>query len=140
MVSNQAEIDILNEILNDATKAVTARLFQNNPGAADADVTLADLTEADFDGYDGIEPITWDTIASNVDEEAETLSDVLEWERAAGAGGDQTVYGIYLTYTSYDTTDKLLWFARFAAAFDFDDVGVILQKTINWRLRQLIDA
>lgn len=140
MISNQAEIGLLNEILNDPDKAVTARLFQNNPGAADEDVTLADLTEADFDGYAEIEPITWDTIASNGDEEAETLSDVLEWERSAGAGGDQTVYGIYLTYTSYDSADKLLWFARFASSFDFDAVGVTLQKTINWRLRQLIDA
>jgi hypothetical protein len=138
MISNQAERNVLNELLTNPDLLVTCRLFKNDPAPDDENIVLTDLEEADFDAYAAITPITWDSVSTNTDGDAETVSDVLHFERGAGSGGDQTVYGIYLTFTSFDTTGKLLWFTRFTTPFDFDSVGVFLEKSIDFTARQRV--
>lgn len=137
MISNEAEKRILHEILNNPDLDCQVRLFQNDPAGADADIVLTDLEEADFDGYAALDDVTWETVETNGDGDAETISEVLSWERTAGAGGSQTVYGIYMTFTSFDTNDRLLWFARFASPFTFGTVGTVLEKTINWKAKNV---
>lgn len=137
MVSNEAERRILHELLNSTDLDPTVRLFKNDPAAADAAIVLTDLEEADFDGYAALTAVAWDAVATNGSGQAETISEVLSWERTAGAGGSQTVYGIYITFTSFDTNERLMWFARFASPFTFGTVGTVLEKTINWKAENL---
>lgn len=136
MIPNQAENNILNELLRDPAKVVTARLFQNNPAAADDACVLASFVECDFDGYAAVDDAIWAAPATNGDGDGETLSSVMHFERAAGSGGNQTTYGIFLTFTGFDTTEKLLWFTRFGTPFIFDSVGAFLEKTVSFTDRQ----
>lgn len=139
-VPNQAERNLLKALLTFDLVGTRIKLAQNNPAHADDDVVLTDLTEADFDGYAALDTSAWDlsSLATNGDGVAEFLSPTLTWTAGAGISGAQTIYGMWIEITINGTDYLLAWWLRFADPFTFAVPDQFLEKTIDFKLRQLV--
>jgi len=116
-----------------AAQNLQVHLFKNDPTPPDdKDVVIADLDEADFDGYDPIDSIAFPTPAINGDDAAETLSPTLTWETTGTGELPQTIYGMYATINDpAGGGNKLFWFERFDAPVSLVGTGEQVVKKLK---------
>lgn len=131
MITKDGSIKLLNKIIADTDFDLQVRVAQNNPGTADADLVLADLTEADFAGYaaqaaSGIFP----GAALNGSDEAESDSPTIQYTEAGGPE-TQTCYLAYIDFKDVSDTRRLLAVARFPSPQVVNIDGDMIQFTLN---------
>ena len=100
-----------------------------NPIPADADVTLADITEADFVGYAAQTGVV--VPASIIDSffHGDAFTPVLTWT-AGAIVGSQTIFGLYVTM-QFGLSNSLIFFRRFAAPVTIAIAGETVVKQVN---------
>ncbi len=131
MITKDGTLAILDKLLQDSDFDAKVRVAKNNPSTADADLVLADLTEADFGGYAaqataGLFPSS----ALNGASEAESDSPTLEFT-ATGAGLPQTCYLGYIDFKDQADTRRLLAVGRFPTAQTVTVSGDKIRFTFN---------
>lgn len=113
MVPKNSRLLVMNIIRGGAFTTPTVRLAKANPVPADADMTLADFTEADFDGYAAQNP-AWGAPALDGAFIANMVTGVVTFTAGAGLASPQTIYAVYVTFpdpTAGGAPD-LLYFER----------------------------
>lgn len=107
----------------------TFRLTKTDWAGLDQDVTLADLTEADFVGYAPLAGVAFPAAIVNGLGHGETLSPVLTWTAGALAG-PQTIYAAYMTITVSGSVE-LIFYRRFGVPESVFNPGDVIQKKMN---------
>lgn len=132
MFSNQAILNLMEELRGGSGHKLylTYRLAKNDDWTDDAALLLADLDEADFDGYAAI------AIANNapfINGSGVGELDGLTLTWTAGSGiTSQVLYGIYVTYTGYDGNPKLFFAAKFDTPTTLSIPSQKLKKRVNF--------
>jgi hypothetical protein len=113
LVPNVGEIELLDRLLKGATSAndgdYTLYLYKNDYTPVNGS-TLANFTEADFDGYSSksLAQATWASVSLNGSSKAESSYVQQSW--TCGSVGN-TIYGYYI---KGDTSGNLLWAEKFS--------------------------
>lgn len=113
MVPKEGRVNVIEGLLKNSDTFISKKycLAQDIAAIDDADVTLADITECDFDGYARVENPTIIDSGLNGDNRGFILTDKLDYVAGAGIASPQTIVGVYLLI-DYDHTDRLVWFQR----------------------------
>jgi hypothetical protein len=90
----------------------TVRLFQNTFTQADT-IGLADLVEADYDGYTPYQGSSWAPPAIDTNGDGFTLSPQIVFTRIAGAKTND-IYGYFITVIGPNSETRLLMYEQFA--------------------------
>jgi hypothetical protein len=140
MLTKEGRKAILDHLVNDATIALKIRLFKNNPGVPDEDVTLGALTEATFDGYAEKSGIVFPAAVINGADHGETLSPTQTWTVTGGTGLPETIYGAYAV-GNFNGSERLLFLRRFrdGAGALAPQVLSLVGQTVNKRIDFLSD-
>ena len=115
LVPNVGEIELLDRLLKGATSTndgdYTLYLYQNDYTPVSGS-TLANFTEADFDGYTimTLSQATWASVSLNGSGKAESSYTQQSW--TCGSTGN-TIYGYYITG---NTSGELLWAEKFGSS------------------------
>lgn len=111
-----------------------ARLAQADALPADADVTLGDIVECDFDGYAAINLDDFPAATIDGGDNAAMLSPLKTWTAGAGITGPQTIFMLYVTAFNTSTlATKLLFFERLSPTVTLAAVGETFQRYVRWR-------
>lgn len=97
-------------------EVVHIRLFKNDLTPT-PDTVVADLTEADFDGYADFGPVVWGAVFTNPDGYAEIVGGVAQFTDT-GAVTPNTIYGYYATDAA---GTGLFWAERFEDPITMDE-------------------
>jgi len=115
----------------DYIDSLNVRLAQDFTGTADADFTLADLTDCDFDGYAQISNPAWGSIAINGGGQAEGLSPLLTWTAGALFVPPQTIKAVYIEFDMHYAGAKLFWFKKLSPTVTLGAIGEQFQRYID---------
>lgn len=108
-------------------------LSKNDPAAAEADLTLASFTEADFPGYAALN-IGNATPFINGAGEGEIDGHTLTWT-AGAIVTPQTCYWLYCTFINTNGDHKLLFVGKFDAPITLGGPGEKIKKSVNFFAR-----
>lgn len=131
MFTNEALDNTLTHILLGGSFDLTYKLFKNDV-TVDKDTVLADLEESDFEGYAALDAVAEPDPTVNGSDEAQSLGDELQWPSDADTDPPQQAFGLYVTFTGVDTTEKLFFAENFDAPVTFAFAGDVAKKKVNW--------
>lgn len=106
------------------------RLAKALTGTADADKTLADITECDFPGYAEIADPAWDAPALNGSDQAEGKSTLLTWT-AGTIVTPQTILAVYLVFVDTFAVEKLLWIKQLSPTVTIGATGEVFERYVD---------
>lgn len=129
MFTKIGRLALLDFLLSDPTVNAQFCLTSNNPIPADADVTLADITEATFGGYARKTGVVFPSAIINTFAHGETISLTQTWT-ASGATLPQTIYAAYILMT-FTATDFLCFFRRFGSPIVLMNPGDLVEKKFD---------
>lgn len=130
MITDDGALQLLKRFMFDGPTLAKVKLAQNNPGAADHLLVLADLTEATFAGYAAILTSTLPVPTLNGSLEAESDSPTLTW--TASGAGLQTCFLAYVTFIDATATERLYAVGRFSPPQSVVSIGDTINCKFNF--------
>lgn len=137
MFTREALINILDYFLDDADVALTYHLFQNNH-TVDEETELADLTEADFDGYAAKAAENEAEPTINVSEEAVSAGGELTWTKTGAPEAVQQIYGVYVTFVDEAAATVLFAAWNLPAPVAIAVAGNEVKITVDWHAKDYV--
>lgn len=133
MITKEGGKGILRCVFAKTISSAKIRLCQNNPGPADADLVIGDLTEATFPGYAQVDITTptWPAPTTNLSNEAESDGPTITFTASAGGGLPQTCYGVYVALND-GAGEFLFAFGRFSPGKTVTNPGDTITVKLNW--------
>ena len=131
MFTHQCLTNILDFLLDSPDIEVTYHLFKNNV-TIDEDTVLADLTEADFDGYAALDAVNEPEPTINGSDEAQSLGEELEWVKTGAPEAVQQIYGVYVTFQNEVPATKLFAAFNLPAPVAIAVAGNNVKVKVDW--------
>lgn len=102
------ELAILKEWVDEPTREIVAHLAKNHIPTDAESITLTDLVECDFSGYEAQRLTEWDPVSFDDELYGEVVG-LAEFVADEDVAGPQAICVAYLTIKEGDNPVKLLW-------------------------------
>ena len=122
-----------------ALEGMTIHLAKEEPLVELDTLQLADITEADFDGYEEIADPEWEDPYIHVDDNAGMLSHLLEFEAGDEIDEPQTIYGMYIILHFETGGQKLFQWFSLPESITLANPGEKVQRKIDLLAADLPD-
>lgn len=131
--TREGRVKLADHMVNDATMNLRIRLAKAvlPAGAADEEATIANVTEATFDGYAEKSGVVFPAAVLNGADHGETLSPTQHFVVTGGTGLPQTIYAYYIVIV-LNGTDRVAYYRSFPTPIVLSLVGHSVDFRWDW--------